>query len=705
MIVPGIQEAWLLPVIPLGAFVIIALLHNFLPRKGDVIGILAILASWILFFFVLRDALIDYPAKIPGVNGYEWIRAGNFGIDVGFYVDQVTLVMLFVVTTVALMVNIYSMAYMHGEARYGWFFAVLALFAFSMLMLVLADNLLLVYAAWELVGVCSFFLIGFYWERRSAAEAAKKAFVTTRIGDVGMLVGIILLWRATGTFNIQEIIEAAEAGEIGKTYLTVASLFLLLGPIGKSAQVPLHVWLPDAMEGPTPVSALIHAATMVVAGIYLVARVLPIFEAATGVTTLILTIGMITAIFAAIVALAQTDLKKVIAYSTLSNLGIMMVALGLGSVTAAMFHLMTHAFFKACLFLGAGSVIHSTGTQEMGEMGGLRKFMPITFITFFIAALANAGVIPLAGFFSKDEILLALDKHANPAWFIVTLFWVALSGMYTARMLYYTFFGQYRGGGDAHGAHPAAMAVAPAGLQHAAVAAGSRGLHGAGDMPAGDVVHGTTIVATGGHDTHGAVGGDSHAATPAHDGGHGGTPHESPFAMTFPLIVLGVLSIVAGFVILPGVAEGIGLPDGFGALVFNLHEGPEEYHFSAGLATAGTVGVLLGILIAGFIVTDAARVRRFTASMPEFYNLVKNKFYFDDMYQWLIDRVILVLAFGIAWFDRHLINDVGVDGTSSLTSYLGFRMKFAQTGRIPNYALAIVVGILILAVVAFSTRT
>jgi NADH-quinone oxidoreductase subunit L len=310
-----------------------------------------------------------------------------------------------------------------------------------------------------------------------------------------------------------------------------------------------------------------------------------------------------------------------------------MVALGLGSVTAAMFHLMTHAFFKACLFLGAGSVIHSTHTQEMEPLGGLRRKMPITSTTFIIAAAANAGIIPLAGFWSKDEILNALNLHANAAWFVLMLLWVFLSGVYTARLVGRVFLGEPRD---------------------------------------------RTIY--------------DHA-------------HESPFSMTFPLLVLGLLSVVAGFVIIPGIAEAVGLPDGFGALVYTTFEHGEEWHWSTGLAVAGTVSALLGFFLAGFLLAVPGRMARFTAAIPELYGLVRNKFYFDEMYQWLIDRVILVMAYGIAWFDRHLINDTGVDGTSSLTSYFGFRLKFAQTGKLPNYALAIVVGVLTLVVVAFTTRT
>jgi NADH-quinone oxidoreductase subunit L len=666
----GVQDAWIIPVIPLGAFVIIALFHNILPRKGDWLSILAILTSFVLSILVLIDGLTDYPSRLPGTRSWEWLTAGRFSIQLGFHVDEIALVMLIVVTTVALMVNVYSVGYMkerhglteeearrllaaghggphaghgaeaaHGglpasvpEPRYGWFFAALSLFAFSMLTLVLADNLLLVYAGWELVGICSFLLIGFYWERRSAAEAAKKAFVTTRIGDVGMLIGIILLWRATGTFNIREILDAAERGAIDHTYLMVAALFLFMGPVGKSAQMPLHVWLPDAMEGPTPVSALIHAATMVVAGVYLVARMLPLFEAA-DVTLVILAVGMTTAVFAAIVALAQTDLKRVIAYSTLSNLGIMMAALGAGSVTAAMFHLMTHAFFKAGLFLCAGSVIHATHVQEIGPLGGLLKKQKITGWTFIIVALANAGIIPLAGFWSKDEILHAIQTETHPAWFLVALLWVFISGVYTWRLVGYTFLGRPR---DPHL------------YEHV---------------------------------------------------------HESPASMTLPLIVLAALSVVAGFVVIPDVARAIGLPGGFGELVYTTGGHAEEYHFNGELALAGTLAAVLGILFAWWLVADLRRPQCLAAAMPGPYQLVRNKFYFDEMYQWLIDRVVLVVAYGVAWFDRHLINDTGVDGTSNLLNYFGFRLKFAQTGKLPNYALAIVVGVIALAVIAFSVRT
>ncbi|HMO96305.1 MAG TPA: NADH-quinone oxidoreductase subunit L, partial [Tepidiformaceae bacterium] len=361
----------------------------------------------------------------------------------GIFVDPITIVMFAVVTSVALMVNIFSIGYMKGEPRYFWFFAVLQLFVAAMLLLVMADNLLLVYIAWELVGVCSFLLIGFYWEKRSATEAAKKAFITTRIGDVGLLIGIILLWKETGTFNIQEIIHIAEAGEIGQAYLFTAVAFIFLGCMGKSAQVPFHVWLPDAMEGPTPVSALIHAATMVVAGVYLTARLLPIFEVADGALLMVTIVGLTTALLTGFIALAQTDIKKVLAYSTVGQLGFMFVALGTGEPAIGMFHLMTHAFFKALLFLGSGSVIHATHhNQEMDKLGGLWRKMPITATTFFIGSLALAGLPPLAGFWSKDEIFVYVNKDTG-SWAVVLLGIAAvLTAFYTTRLFVRTFMGE-----------------------------------------------------------------------------------------------------------------------------------------------------------------------------------------------------------------------------------------------------------------------
>src|SRR5450759_1350964 len=355
------------------------------------------------------------------------------------------------------MVQIYSVAYMKGDPRYGWYFTVMSLFVASMLTLVLADNLLLMYAAWEGVGFCSFLLIGFWWERRSAAEAAKKAFITTRIGDVGFLIGIILLWRGAGTFNIQDIIHFAQAGGYSSTYLTIAVLFLFMGAVGKSGQFPLHVWLPDAMEGPTPVSALIHAATMVAAGVYLVARTWPLFAVSPVAQGVVLVIGTFTALAAATVALTQTDIKRVLAYSTISQLGFMFAALGAGDWRAAIFLLVTHAAFKALLFLAAGSVLHGTGTQDLRQMCGLWKRMPVTTITWIAGGLALAGIPPLAGFFSKDAVIAAVMLR-SPVAAIGLLLASLLTATYVARATQLAFFGVSREVREAYES-PLAMTV------------------------------------------------------------------------------------------------------------------------------------------------------------------------------------------------------------------------------------------------------
>ena len=393
--------------------------------------------------------------------GVEWLTAGGTTIGWGVYIDRLTVVMLGLVTFVALLVQVYSLEYMRGDSRFGWYFAVHSLFGAAMLALVLADNLLFLYIAWELVGLGSYLLIGHWWERRSAAEAAKKAFITTRIGDVGLLIGIILLFRATGTFDISDIIEMAQAGAIGHGTLTVSALLLFMGAMGKSAQFPFHVWLPDAMEGPTPVSALIHAATMVAAGVYLVARMLPLFELAPVAMLVVAVIGLITFLYAGTLALVMTDIKRALAYSTVSHLGLMMLSLGAFGLAAAIFHLVAHGVSKAMLFLGAGSVMHGMHEEtDMRRMGRLRRTMPLTALTFIIGAAALAGVAPLSGFFSKDEILVAVAEHRNPAFLILTLAGVVLSALYMARMVWLAFLGSARST-DAEHAHesPALMTV------------------------------------------------------------------------------------------------------------------------------------------------------------------------------------------------------------------------------------------------------
>ena len=638
----GMSDAWLVPVLPAAAFVVLVFFGAYLPRRGDWVAILAIFGSFVLFFLILKD-LTDALAKepvIPGLpptfegvsNGITWLKVGDvFHVRLGVLVDQLSAVMLAVVTFVALMVQVYSLGYMKGDKRYGWYYAVMSLFASAMLTLVLADNFLLLYFAWELVGICSYLLIGHYHERRSAAEAAKKAFITTRIGDLGLLIGILLLWRSVGTFDMSETFRAAGAGEIDQAYLTVSVLLILLGAMGKSAQFPLHVWLPDAMEGPSPVSALIHAATMVVAGVYLVARTMPLFEAADATLNAVTAVGMITVFLSATVGLVTSDVKRVIAYSTLNSLGLMFVGLGTGHVTAAMFYLFVHAFFKALLFLGAGSVLHATEQQEVEQMGGLGRKMPVTAATFAIGALAMAGLPPLSGFWAKDDILKVNFDHSNPIVFVLVALSVALTALYMARLVILVFTGKPR---------------------------------------------------------------NRRAYNHAHDA--------EPF-MTVPLLLLAGLTLVAGFVALDGVGEVLGFPGGIGKFVFS--EAPEAFEASAAVVLVSVVLALAG-LIGGYYIWwgEAQPAKQIAAALPQAYRVLRNKYYIDEVYQAGINYVVLAFARTVSWFDRNVVNDTGVDGSGHLTRIGGWVLKFQQTGKLPNYALGIIVGVVALAIVAFVAR-
>ena len=435
----GTEWAWVIPALSASAFFLVVLFGRFLPGRGSFISIVAILLGFVLFWYVLRDLLANGPAYFS----LNWLTIGDTSIIWGVAVDRLSVTMLGLVTFVALLVQVYSLEYMRGQPRFGWYFAAHALFAAAMLALVLADNLLFLYIAWELVGLGSYLLIGFWYERRSAAEAAKKAFITTRIGDVGLLIGIILLFKATGTFDISTIFHVASEGGVSQTTLNVAAFLIFLGAMGKSAQFPFHVWLPDAMEGPTPVSALIHAATMVAAGVYLVARMLPLFEMAPNVLLIVAGVGLFTFVFAGTLALVMTDIKRVLAYSTISHLGLMMLSLGALGLAAAMFHLIVHGVSKALLFLGAGSVMHSLDDEtDIWKMGGLRHRMPVTAATFVIGAAALAGIAPLSGFFSKDEVLLIVLENRNPAFIVIALAGIVLSALYMARVTFVVFFGR-----------------------------------------------------------------------------------------------------------------------------------------------------------------------------------------------------------------------------------------------------------------------
>ncbi|MCH7642516.1 MAG: NADH-quinone oxidoreductase subunit L [Chloroflexi bacterium] len=615
----GTDVAFLAPVIPAITFAVILVTGRRVPGIAPYLSIAAILASVVVWVIVLLAFLEDG----AGTRSIEWFSVGGFEFTWGTTVDEISIVMLGLVSFVALGIQVYSLEYLHDEPRLWWYFAVQSLFVAAMMTLVLADNLLLLYLGWELVRLGSYLLIGFWWERRSAAEAAKKAFATTRIGDVALLIGFILLFRAAGTFDISTIKSLASAGLIDSTELTWAMILIFAGAAGKSAQVPLHVWLPDAMEGPTPVSALIHAATMVVAGVYLIVRLFPIYELVPDALDLIAVIGLLTALMAGVMALAMTDLKRILAYSTISHLGFMMLALGAGAPGVAMFHLLAHAFAKASLFLAAGSISHGTGETDIRRMGGLWRRMPYTTVMFWIGALSLAGLPLLSGFFSKDEILLVVhDGRLNNAFLVVTFVAVAFSVLYTGRMLYRVFLGELLPGNeDAH--EPGIRMWAPIGV-FAAFAAG-----------------------------------------------------------------LGLLAFEWG--------------DGYPGFVSWVSGSGEGFHINWSITGASIV-----IVFAGLYLTWAVYVQRRLSAfvirrrLGFLATLAERKFYFDEVYQWAIDNAILPLSRLTALIDRALVNDIGVDGPGKTTRWSGGMLRYLQTGMVYNYALGMVIGAVVLAVLWWS---
>jgi len=481
-----LDAAWIIPSLPAASFFLILFFGKRMPKKGAEIGIAAVGTSFVLACIAgvqWIDRVSDATGKSEGlaafgkgliagaehhdvvkpvVHSITWWQNGSIDFGVGTQIDGLAVMMMFIVTIISLLVQIYSTGYMHGDRRYTWFFAALSLFTASMLTLVVADNTIELLIGWELVGLCSYMLIGHWWEERENAAAAIKAFLTTRVGDIGLTIGVIITFFAAGTFSIVGINRYATSGGVQHDLMLAGAICLFIGIIGKSGQFPLHTWLPDAMAGPTPVSALIHAATMVVAGVYLGARLYPVFYegfsiGAGGVNFMAL-IGGVTIIIGALLAFVQRDIKKVLAYSTISQLGYMVMGLGVGAWVAALFHLFTHAFFKALLFLGAGSVSHSGAHHSFdmkSDMGGLRKYMPITFWTFIIGSLALSGIFPLAGFWSKDEILVNAGNNGFDAFLVVGLVGAVLTAAYMTRCVYLTFFGEYRGHGEPHESGPA----------------------------------------------------------------------------------------------------------------------------------------------------------------------------------------------------------------------------------------------------------
>ncbi len=677
-------------------------------------------------------------AWIPAIPLETAAGIGAFEVPWGFRLDPLSAVMLLVVTGVGFLIHVYSTAYMKEEPRGGYarFFSYLNLFCFFMLVLVLGGNFLVMFVGWEGVGLCSYLLIGFWYEKKSASDAGKKAFIVNRIGDWGFLLGMFLVFYTFGTLDFRAVANAAAGMPVELTFgtLSLICLCLFIGATGKSAQIPLYVWLPDAMEGPTPVSALIHAATMVTAGVYMVARNAVLFEHAPIVMLIVAIVGALTALMAATIGLVQNDIKRVLAYSTVSQLGYMFLATGVGAFAAGIFHLMTHAFFKALLFLGSGSVIHAmAGEQDMQRMGALKKYMPVTFVTMMIGTLAIAGIPPLSGFFSKDEILYRTFLENRALW-ALALVTALMTAFYMARLMALTFYGGYRGPAWARVASPAAAAEAAA---HGAV------------MPHDAHAHGQAH-----RDDHEVTHGKADALTDAHGHGHWHGPHESPRAMTVPLMALAVGAIVAGFIGLPPALGGTNpiehflepsftasaaahdaaapvLPAGdHGEAPAHGEEAAHSTSVELGLMLVSVLVAAAGILAARHVyVTRPAIPARVAERWPGVHALLFNKYYVDELYDATVIRGTTSSARGLWGFDRVVV-DGGVNGSGALTRLTSWVSHMAdkylvdgavnavgwsagegslflrrlQTGLIQNYALLMVLGVFLFLTVYLIAR-
>ena len=661
---------WAIFLLPLGSFVFAALVvRPFFNRYSLVSGLVTIAALGTALAFsiwTLRSVILGHELVFEPI---EWLEVGGATIEFGLLIDPLTAVMLIVVTGVSLLVQIYSLGYMKGDPSFSRYYAYMSLFTAAMLGLVMASNIIQLYMFWELVGVSSYLLIGFWHERPAAAAAAKKAFIITRIGDVGFLIAILYLFTqadnfaAAGlnAFHIPDIWEAAQpeaaAGAIlGGAVLTWLALGIFAGAAGKSGQFPLHTWLPDAMEGPTPVSALIHAATMVAAGVFLVARFFPLFENSPDAMTVVALVGAFTAVFAASMGLVMNDIKRVMAYSTISQLGYMMAALGLGLYAAAIFHLVTHAAFKALLFLAAGSVNHATGTFDMRYMGGLRKVMPITYILVVVAGLSLVGIIPLAGFWSKDEILLGawngtglVDTWVSRVTFSALLAGVIVTAFYTIRIIILTFHGEFRGGIDRE-LEDKAQSV-PAGASHGGV----------------------------------------HLA-------------ESPWIMVLPMLALGVGAVVIGYLANPQWTEEIGIPrhwiSGFLGDGLSAARGAaghaETLDFSRWMATVSTVAALSGIGLAVLVYLRRRDQREDPLSkVKPVYKLLSEKYFMDTLYENVIVRKGFYKYFAgiLDWIDANLVDGI-VDRIGWFFQNIGTAIGKLQSGHVQGYATGIAFGVL-----------
>ena len=636
-----------IPLLPVATFVVLGLFgRKYFAKTAGIIGTASLLTSTLLSFVAAKQYFF-VDGKVNGVYQkiialkYTWLQfSPNVSIDMGVIVDPISVMMLIVVTSVSLMVHVFSLGYMKGEERFATYYAFLSLFTFSMLGLILSVNIFQVYMFWELVGVSSFLLIGYYFNKPSAVAASKKAFIVTRFADLGFLIGILIIGFYGGTLDIglliekftsvqsPEFISITTASFLGASMLTWGLVLIFMGGAGKSAMFPLHIWLPDAMEGPTPVSALIHAATMVVAGVYLVARLFPVFSMDEAALTIVTYVGAFSALLAAVIACTQTDIKRVLAYSTMSQIGYMMFALGISKnggesglgFMASMFHLFTHAFFKSLLFLGAGAVIHMVHSNEMKDMGGLRKLMPITHAAFLIACLAIAGIPPFAGFFSKEEILTAAF-HENKLIYGVALFTAALTSFYMFRLYFNIFWSK----------------EAAAKVHHSA-----------------------------GHDE-------------SHDHGEG------TWTMKLPLLILAACAVGVGFIPFSQFITSDGAP--------------LETHIDMVFSIAPVALSIIAILLsASFYKSQNAKSDKAVAFFGGFYRAAYKKFYVDELYLFITKKIVFpFIGQPIAWADRNI-----VDGfmllLANTTAKISTAIKGLQSGKVQNYALYFFGGVLALSV-------
>lgn len=658
-------------------------------RQVNSIFIVSLLGAAMTLSFALFWS--QYTGHEPYIRMIEWAAAGDFHLNMGYTIDHLTALMLVVVTTVAFLVMVYTDGYMAHDKGYVRFYAYLSLFSSSMLGLVISPNLVQIYIFWELVGMCSYLLIGFWYDRKPAADACQKAFVTNRVGDFGLLLGILGLYWATHSFEFNEIgerlQELVQSGALSGILAGLFAVLVFLGPVAKSAQFPLHVWLPDAMEGPTPISALIHAATMVAAGVFLIARMFPVFEGIPTAMDVIAWTGAITAFLGASIAVTQNDIKKGLAYSTMSQLGYMVMAMGVGAYSAGMFHLTTHAYFKAMLFLGSGSVIHGMESvvghdpayaQDMRMMGGLRKYMPFTAITFLIGTLAISGIPPFAGFWSKDEIL-GSTFAANPLLWLIGWLTAGITAFYMFRMYFSTFEGKFRGNETTVKEQIRAEQLQSLGLAFGPGAMNPKEL--TVEAPHGDAHD---------HDAHGH---------------HSSSPHESPLTMVLPLVVLAVPSMFLGLLGTPfaNYFEGFIHPPGEAAVELAAEAG--QVNLTEFLIMGGnSVGIaLIGITLASLMYLrkqiDPAAIAE---KIPSLYQLSKNKWYIDEIYDRLFVKGSRRLARQVLEVDYKVVDGV-VNLTGLFTLLTGEGLKYFENGRAQFYAL-IVFGA-VLGLVIFSSAT